>query len=299
MIRKDSLMIFQIIKRVKGNVNETNPQFHSLQKKIVQDTKLVSKHKFNITYKSILVLLGYLALIILSEIVNAYYNIEAGLIIDVLVICFLLIHSSLVQNSDYSNLLRSMMILPMIRIIGLSVPLMQVQALYWFPIIAIPLFAASFTLIRVQKLKRKDLGLNFGNIPVQLVIASSGFLLGFTEYKVLAVKPLISTFDPLMIIFAGTILLISTGFAEELLFRGILQQNTEKIFGSMFGLLYASLLFTSLHIGWHSIIDLIFVFAVSMFYGYMFQKTRSLFGITLSHGISNTTLFLIMPFIVF
>lgn len=291
-------MIFQIIKRVKGNVNE-NPQFHSLQKKIVQDTNLVSEHKFNITNKSILVLLGYLTLIILSEFVNAYYNIEAGLIIDVLVICILLIHSSLVHNGDYSNLLRSMMILPMIRIIGLSVPLMQVQALYWFPIIAIPLFAASFTLIRVQKLKRKDLGLNFGNIPVQLAIASSGFLLGFIEYKVLAVKPLISTFDPLMIIFAGIILLISTGFAEELLFRGILQQNTEKIFGSMFGLLYASLLFTSLHIGWHSIIDLIFVFAVSMFYGYMFQKTRSLFGITLSHGISNTTLFLIMPFIVF
>ncbi|WP_431061630.1 lysostaphin resistance A-like protein [Methanobacterium sp.] len=244
--------------------------------------------------------MAYLGLIIISEIVNAYYSIEAGLIIDVIIICALLIHSSVIKDdSPYTNLLRAMIILPMIRIIGLSVPLMQVQALYWFPIIALPLFAASITLIRVQKIKRKDLGLTLGNIPVQLLIASSGFLLGFIEYKVLAVKPLISTFDPLMILFAGSILLISTGFAEELLFRGILQQNTEKIFGPLFGLLYASLLFTSLHVGWKSGIDLIFVFAVSMFYGYMFQKTRSLFGVTLSHGISNTVLFLIMPFIVF
>jgi membrane protease YdiL (CAAX protease family) len=212
----------------------------------------------------------------------------------------LLVHSSIIsENNDFSNLLRSMMILPMIRIIGLSVPLMQVPALYWFPIIAIPLFAASFTLIRVQKINRKDLGLTFGNIPVQLAIASTGILLGFVEYEVLGVKPLISTFDPIMILFASIILLISTGFAEELLFRGILQRNAEKIAGKVFGLLYTSLLFTSLHIGWHSFIDLAFVFGVAMFYGYMFQKTRSLFGITLSPGLSNTVLFLIMPFIVF
>lgn len=299
MIKKSYLKSHQNLESVKKGFNLNNPNFNSFRtSKGINLSKTIVYHYLN--GKSILALLGYLALIIISEIINAYYSIEAGLIIDVVIICILLFHSSLINDDkEYTNLLRAMIILPMIRIIGLSVPLMQVQALYWFPIIAIPLFAASITLIRTQKLKRKNLGLNLGNIPVQLLIASSGFLLGFIEYKVLAVKPLISTFDPLMILFAGSILLISTGLAEELLFRGILQQNTEKIFGSLFGLLYASLLFTSLHIGWKSGIDIIFVFAVSMFYGYMFQKTRSLFGITLSHGISNTVLFLIMPFIVF
>jgi membrane protease YdiL (CAAX protease family) len=189
-----------------------------------------------------------------------------------------------------------MMVLPMIRIVGLSLPIMQVPHIYWFPLISIPLFAASYTLIRNQRLDRKKIGLILGNIPLQLLIALSGLVLGFIEFLILKPEPLIPTFSILPFIAAAIILLISTGFAEELLFRGILQRNAENVFGNIFGLLYASLLFTSLHIGWHSFMDLVFVFGVAMFYGYMFQKTRSLFGITLSHGLSNSVLFLIMPF---
>ncbi|HSO26316.1 MAG TPA: CPBP family intramembrane glutamic endopeptidase, partial [Methanobacteriaceae archaeon] len=97
----------------------------------------------------------------------------------------------------------------------------------------------------------------------------------------------------------GLVLLIATGLAEELLFRGIIQKNAEDVLGMGIGLLYTSLLFTSLHIGWNSVMDLLFVFGVAMFYGYAFQKTRSLLGITVSHGISNSVLFLVMPFLIF
>jgi len=136
-----------------------------------------------------------------------------------------------------------------------------------------------------------------GNIPLQLTIALSGVVLGFIEYLILKPKPLIYSLNLETVLFAGIILVISTGFAEELLFRGILQKNAEKILGRLWGLLYVSILFTALHIGWNSTLDLLFVFSVALFYGYAFQKTGSLFGITLSHGISNSFLFLIMPFI--
>ncbi len=155
-----------------------------------------------------------------------------------------------------------MMILPMIRIIGLTLPIMQVPSLYWFPIIAIPLFAASYTLMRNQRLTRRKVGLILGNIPVQLLIALTGLVLGFIEFLILKPQPLISTFSLVPLLTAIIILTISTGFAEELLFRGILQRNAENFFGKAFGLLYASLLFTCLHIGWHSFIDLAFVFGV-------------------------------------
>ncbi len=98
------------------------------------------------------------------------------------------------------------------------------------------------------------------------------------------------------LIFASIILIISTGLAEEILFRGIIQKNAENVFGAAIGLLYTSLLFTALHIGWNSFYDLIFVFSVAIFYGYVFLKSKSIIGITLSHGISNTFLFLIVPF---
>jgi membrane protease YdiL (CAAX protease family) len=242
-------------------------------------------------------LIIYLIVIAAAEISVTYINIEAGLVLEVIILFALLLHSSIHESYNFSNLLRSMMILPMIRIIGLSVPMMQIKPLYWFPVIAIPLFAASFTLMKTQRLTRKKVGLVLGNIPIQLTIALSGVILGFTEYLILKPQPLISTLSLETVLVASIILIISTGFAEELLFRGILQKNAENVFGKIFGLFYASMLFTALHVGWQSGLDLAFVFGVAMFYGYAFQKTRSLLGVTLSHGLSNTFLFLIMPFI--
>ncbi len=265
-------------------------------KKVISDIE--DRRVRFISFKKDIVLLSlYLMFIIAAEIVTAHYSVEYGLIMHTLILFALLINSSLTQSTKFSYLLRSMMILPMIRIIGLTIPLMQVTELYWFPVIAVPLFAASFVLMRSQRLTRKKVGLVLGNIPLQLTIALSGVVLGFTEYLILKPKPLIYSLNLETVLFAGIILVISTGFAEELLFRGILQKNAEKILGRLWGLLYVSILFTALHIGWNSTSDLLFVFSVALFYGYAFQKTGSLFGITLSHGISNSFLFLIMPFI--
>ena len=238
----------------------------------------------------------YLAALTIAEMLIAYSNMQAGLVLEILILFALLLNSSLKTSYNFSTLLMSMMALPIIRIIGLSIPLMQVDALYWFPVISVPLFAASFTIMRVQGLSLKNVGFVLGNWKVQILIALTGVFLGTIEYLILTPKPLISTFNMENLLFASIILIISTGLAEEILFRGIIQKNAQNVFGAVIGLLYTSLLFTALHIGWNSIYDLIFVFSVSMFYGYAFMKTRSILGVTLSHGISNTMLFLVVPF---
>lgn len=238
----------------------------------------------------------YLAALIIAETLVTYINLQVGLALEALILFALLLNSSLKTSYNFSTLLMSMMALPIIRIIGLSIPLMQVDALYWFPIISVPLFAASFTIMRAQGLSLKNVGFVLGNWKVQLLIALTGVFLGTIEYLILTPKPLISTFNMENLLFASIIIIISTGLAEEILFRGIIQKNAQNVFGAVIGLLYTSLLFTALHIGWTSIYDLIFVFSVSMFYGYAFLKTRSLLGVTLSHGLSNTMLFLVVPF---
>jgi len=254
------------------------------------------RSQFKISRRDIIFSLVYLLGLTIAEVMVAHYNLQLGLTMDAIILFALLIHSSLHPSYNFSVMLRSMMALPIIRIIGLSIPLMQIQPLYWFPIISIPLFAASYTIMRSQHLSLRNVGLIWGNLPVQLLIAATGVFLGTIEYMILQPKPLIATYNLENLLFASVILIISTGLAEEILFRGIIQKNAENVFGLAYGLLYTALLFTALHIGWNSIYDLIFVFVVAMFYGYAFQKTKSLFGITLSHGISNTFLFLIIPF---
>jgi hypothetical protein len=252
--------------------------------------------RLKLTRLEITSLIIYLLALITAESTILFHNISFGLSLEAVILFALLIHSSLTKGYNLSILLRSMMALPIIRIIGLSIPLLQIPTLYWFPIIAIPLFATSFTIMRSQGLSRRNVGLIWGNIPLQLLIGSTGILLGCIEYTILQPKPLIAVLNPETLIFASIILIISTGLAEELLFRGILQKNAQNVLGPLYGLLYTALLFTALHIGWNSFPDLLFVFSVGLFYGIVFYKTKSILGTTLSHGISNSFLFLIVPF---
>ncbi|MDP3066958.1 MAG: CPBP family intramembrane metalloprotease, partial [Methanobacteriaceae archaeon] len=164
------------------------------------------------------------------------------------------------------------------------------------PIVAIPLFAASIVIMRSQGLKLKDVGLITEGLPLQLLIGLTGVFLGIIEYAILKPDPLIPVFTPFTALGAFMVLLISTGLAEELLFRGIIQSNAEKLFQPAFALLFTALVFTTMHIGWKSGPDLFFVFSVAVIYGVIFYKTRSIVGITLNHGLSNTVLFIVMPF---
>jgi len=91
------------------------------------------------------------------------------------------------------------------------------------------------------------------------------------------------------------ILLLGTGFVEEFIFRGVLQRSAVEAFGG-WGVIYVSLLFAILHIGFLSWIDVVFVFVIALFFGWVVKKTGSLLGVTLSHGITNIVLYLVVPF---
>lgn len=298
MEKKNTFLNYRkdIIYHIKIFADVVSHKRKVMVKKVTDDLEY-RKFKSRSFKSKVLILLAYLIAIITAEIAINYSQIELGLTLEVIILFALLINLSISESYSFSNLLMAMMVLPIIRIIGLSVPMMQIEHLYWFPIVSIPLFAASYTLIKAQNLNRENIGLVLGNIPIQLTVALSGVILGFTEYLILKPQPLISSFTLETVLIASIIMIISTGFAEELLFRGILQKNAESVLGKAFGLLYVSMLFTALHIGWQSSLDLVFVFGVALFYGYIFQRTKSLLGITLSHGISNVFLFLIVPFI--
>jgi membrane protease YdiL (CAAX protease family) len=67
------------------------------------------------------------------------------------------------------------------------------------------------------------------------------------------------------------------------------------VFGG-WGIIYVSYIFAILHIGFLSWIDVVFVFGVALFFGWVVKKTGSLLGVTLSHGITNIILFIVAQF---
>ena len=78
--------------------------------------------------------------------------------------------------------------------------------------------------------------------------------------------------DSLQLIALLAISLALVGPAEELAFRGFVQRGLETSFGKTAGLLIASILFGLLH-GLNSLRSIIPVTVVSLFLGYVWQKT--------------------------
>ena len=258
----------------------------------IQNKRSITKTTRNENIIALLYLIG----LIFAEISVIYINTEVGIVIELIILFALLINSSLDVPYNYSVLLKSMMIIPIIRIVGLLLPITHIQPLYFFPIIAVPLYEAVYIIMESQGLNIKHVGLIWGNKKIQFLIALTGLLIGTIGYAILKPQPLIEVLDPVTLIFASIILFISIGLAYELIFRGIIQKNAENAFGTIAGILYTALIFTAIQIGWNSFIYLIFIFMVALFYGYTFMKTRSIVGIAVSSGISVIFLFLILPF---
>ena len=45
------------------------------------------------------------------------------------------------------------------------------------------------------------------------------------------------------------------------------------------------------------LLDVVFVFGVALFFGYVVERTDSILGVSLSHGLTNIVLFLVAPFV--
>ena len=108
-------------------------------------------------------------------------------------------------------------------------------------------------------------------------------------------EPIIDTLSWQQVWLPALIFLVCIGFVEEFIFRGVLQKTGMEAFGWR-GIIYTSLLFAVLHMGFLSWVDVVFVFIIAMLFGWVVNKTGSLFGVTLTHGITNIMLYLVVPF---
>ncbi|MEW6034838.1 MAG: CPBP family intramembrane glutamic endopeptidase [Chloroflexota bacterium] len=121
--------------------------------------------------------------------------------------------------------------------------------------------------------------------------------LGITEFYVLGLKPSFPVFNLSYLLRDLFYMLFFVGLGEEVLFRGIIQRNLMNAFGTGWGLFLASALFSIMHLGWHSVPELGFTFAIALLLGYLYWRSGSLVGPIVIHGVANTVLVAVMPYI--
>ncbi|MFH1381573.1 MAG: type II CAAX endopeptidase family protein [Chloroflexota bacterium] len=239
---------------------------------------------------------AYLLAISIAETITVLVQPVWGIIAYILILFALVVHAALTSQRPQQQIFLSVALVPLIRVISLAMPLATIPQIWWYPIIYVPLLGAAIMVMRVLGYKAKDVGLIFGPLRSQFAVPFTGLAFGVIEY--LIVRPEAEVVNPVLLQtwpLSAFLLLTCTGFVEEFIFRGILQHSAEESFGSWQGIIYVSLLFAVVHLIHQSLLDLIFVFVVAVFFGWIVKKTGSLLGVTLAHGVTNIVLFLVAP----
>ncbi len=240
--------------------------------------------------------LAYLLAVAGAEYLTVFVNPVWGVVSHVAVLAALIVHSSLARSQTQQRVLLSLALAPVVRIVSLSMPLAAVPRDAWYPFIYAPLLGAGLVTMRILGYKREQVGLVFRFSPIQLGVAATGIAIGTLEYFILRPDPTISELTWQSVWLPALMFLLAIGFVEEFIFRGVMQHSAFQAFGWR-GILYVSAVFALLHMGFYSWLDVGFVFAIAVFFGWAVKKTGSLMGVILAHGLANIVLYLIAPFV--
>lgn len=239
---------------------------------------------------------GYLALVTAAELITSLVDLQIGMMFHMGLVLLFVMHGAFGRTDQERRLALAMTVVPFIRLLSLSLPLASLPQVAWYPMVAVPILLGAWYIARQVGASRSDLGLVRGNLPLQLLLVVGGLGLGALEYAILQPRPMLSEYGPVEVTIAALSLIIFTGFNEELIFRGFLQALSGPIMGRL-GPLYVSLLFGALHIGYLSVLDVAFVTAVGLLFAYVVRWGGSILGVTLTHGLTNSTLFILMPYL--
>lgn len=238
----------------------------------------------------------FLFLIATAEAVTLFADPLGGIIAFGFILLFALMIPALRNNFYPSRLILSFSLVPMVRIVSLSMPLDNVPRIWWFPIMYAPLMLAAVVAALMLGLSLKETGFNLRRPLINLLVGISGVGLGFVEYFILKPEPLVAELTWQAALVPALILLLTTGLVEEFIFRGVLQQTAVEAAGK-WGIVYVSLIFAVLHMGFLSVVDIVFVLGAGLYFGWVVYKTGSLAGVVLAHGATNIVLFIIAPLV--
>lgn len=235
--------------------------------------------------------------IILAELLLFSGNIKGGISLHFLLLVSIPLLLSIIRNQETVYALQALMLLPLLRLVNVSMPISEASLLL-FVVVYIPMLIPIYLMIRHQRLSDVQLGIVYERLTAYIPMGIAlGALLGAGEYLIIGSSYLIPGLsDPFILVFASVIFLY-VGLIEEFIFRSLIQTKLEGLFGLTPGLLAASLLFGVMHSIYGEVTEMAYIFAAGIVLGYLFQRTRSLPLVAVAHGIANIVLFVLLPLV--
>jgi CAAX protease family protein len=239
----------------------------------------------------------YLSGFALAEISGILVGKLALILAYTLVLLVTLNYYAISSRGAHRRLLPGLALCALLRLLSLTLGVIQVPGLYLLVIIGIPVLAGEILTIQLVVLPDTLWKPRLRGLWLQLLIALTGIPLSIIGYKFLHPDALITSFNGVQIAIAAVILFIFDGLIEEVLFRGVIQSGAQDLLGKG-GVLVSSTLSAVVYLGTLSWQYVLFAWLTGILFGYFVYRTKSLWGAIAAHSIISIGMLVVLPMVV-
>jgi len=258
------------------------------------DATLIKKEVTTVNASTILLVALFALSIAATEAVLAFVGVVQGVLLDAFLL-FALLNLFLFRKGSDGEIYLVLSLLPLLRIFSLVVPVMQVPQIYWYAMAGTPLLLAVALAARFVKPRWTGLRLDRRAWATQGLIALSGLPLAIVAYLILRPVSLFTRLNWQEALIGSLILILFSGFTEELIFRSMLQPVIQRAFGLRYGLLLSSALYASMFLGSLSPGFVVLMGLVGFLFGFSAERSGSIWGAVIAHSLLSIGLILILP----
>ncbi|MDQ3865330.1 MAG: CPBP family intramembrane metalloprotease [Actinomycetota bacterium] len=251
----------------------------------------------------------YLAGIVVAEISVAFFDLTAGVLLHALLVLMLLNHylfarvslradpGSEGRRGEPADVLLVLPLVSLLRIVSVTVVLEEVPEIYQYAVAGTPVLLSAVAASRSVRGASIARRLRSWSWRTQLPIAVSGVPLGYLGFVLARPESAFAHVTPANALLGAAILVVFTGFAEEIVFRGLLQDALTAVFGAG-GLLASSALFAAAYLGAGPAGYVVFAACLGLAFAWLVRRTGSLLGVSIAHGLLNVGLILVWPSVI-
>ena len=234
------------------------------------------------------------------EWVFAYQNVTYGIILALFLALIIYMVIPVVRlGQPFTDCVESLVLIPLYILLTSSLPWFFLSQELLLPAVYSTILALCAWHIYRKNISLRDIGFSRDRVLRHVLIGVLvGVPLGAGEYFIITPAAAFPTFEIKYLRRDLAYMVFFVGLGEELLFRGLVQRDMTNLLGWKWGLLGASLMFGVMHLTWRSIPELGFTFLAGMLLGYLYYRTRSLTSPIVAHGVANTILVAVMPYLV-
>lgn len=233
------------------------------------------------------------------EWVFAYHDVAYGIILALfLALSIYLILPRARMGQPFTDCAESLVLIPLYILFTSSLPWFFLSQELLLPAVYSAILALCVWHIYRKNISLRDIGFSREQLAKYALIGILvGVPLGTGEYFIITPAAAFPTFEIKYLMRDLVYMVVFVGLGEELLFRGLIQRDMTNLLGWKWGLLGASVMFGVMHLTWRSIPELGFTFFAGLVFGYLYYRTHSLTAPIIAHGIGNTMLVAVMPYL--